>query len=112
VKHVLQYVNGHAASVEHPWIHKAFPGVLLVMAISQQTQPTSEQSHENHTIPDVLLWRGSARYGPHLTDMQEPSGIERRDMAITNNTPGKALWIHGCSTEAACPFTYCSTCFT
>jgi hypothetical protein len=24
--------------------------------------------------------------------MQEPSGIERRDMAITNNTPGEALW--------------------
>ena len=42
------------------------------------TQPTSEQSHENHTIPDVLLWRGRARYRPHFTDMQEPSGIERR----------------------------------
>jgi hypothetical protein len=25
----------------------------------------------------------------HFTDMQEPSGIERRDMAITNNTPGE-----------------------
>jgi hypothetical protein len=30
---------------------------------------------------------------------QEPSGIERRDMAITNNTPGEALWTHGCPTE-------------
>ena len=28
----------------------------------------------------------------HFTDMQEPSGIERRDMAITNNTSGEALW--------------------
>jgi len=25
----------------------------------------------------VLLWRGRARYHPHFTDMQEPSGIER-----------------------------------
>ena len=25
------------------------------------------------------------------TDMQEPSGIERRDIVITNNTPGEAL---------------------
>ena len=62
-------------------------------------QPTSEQSHENHTIPDMLLWRGRARYRPHFTDMQEPSGIERRDMAITNNTPGEALWTRGCPTE-------------
>ena len=31
--------------------------------------------------------------------MQEPSGIERRDMAITNNTPGEALWTRGCPTE-------------
>ena len=29
--------------------------------------------------------------------MQEPSGIERRD--ITNNTPGEALWIRGFFTE-------------
>jgi hypothetical protein len=50
-------------------------------------------------IPDVLLWRGRARYLPHFTDMQEPSGIERRDMAITNNTPGEALWTRGCPTE-------------
>ena len=62
---------------------------------TQQTQPTSEQSHENHTIPDVLLCRGRARYYPHFTDMQEPSGIERRDMAITNNTPWEALWTRG-----------------
>jgi hypothetical protein len=47
-----------------------------------------QSADENHTIPDVLLWRGRARYRPHITDMQEPSGIERRDMAITNNTPG------------------------
>jgi len=33
------------------------------------------------------------------TDMQEPSGIERRDMAITNNTPRDTLWTHGCPTE-------------
>ena len=39
VKHVLQYVNGHAASVEHPRVHKAFPGVLLVMAISLLSMP-------------------------------------------------------------------------
>ena len=31
--------------------------------------------------------------------MQEPSGIQRRDMAITNNTPGEALWIRGHPTE-------------
>jgi hypothetical protein len=66
---------------------------------TQQTQPTSEQSHENHTIPDVLLWRGRARYLPHFTDMQEPSDIERRDMAITNNIPGEALWTRECPTE-------------
>ena len=53
----------------------------------------------DHIIPDVLLWRGRARYRPHFTDMQEPSGIERRDMAITNNTPGEALWTRGCPTE-------------
>jgi hypothetical protein len=58
-----------------------------------------EQSHENHTIPDVLLWCGRARYFLHLTDKQEPSGIERRDMAITNNTPGEAFWTSGCPTE-------------
>ena len=51
-----------------------------------------EQSHENHTTPDVLLWRGRARYLLHFTDKQEQSGIERRDMAITNNIPGEALW--------------------
>jgi hypothetical protein len=34
-------------------------------------------SHENNIIPNVLLWRGRARYHPHFTDMQEPSGIER-----------------------------------
>jgi uncharacterized membrane protein len=47
-----------------------------------------EFTNENHTIPDVLLWRGRARYRPHFTDMQEPSGIERRDMAKrrTDNT--------------------------
>jgi hypothetical protein len=28
-----------------------------------------------------------------------PSGIERRDMTITNNTPGKALSNRGCPTE-------------
>jgi hypothetical protein len=44
--------------------------------------------HENHIIPDVLTWRGRARYRPHFTDMQEPPGIVRRDMNITNNTPG------------------------
>jgi hypothetical protein len=27
------------------------------------------------------------------------SGIERRDMAITNNTPVETLWTHGCPTE-------------
>jgi hypothetical protein len=26
-------------------------------------------------------------------------GIERRDMAITNNTPGEALWTRGYPTE-------------
>jgi hypothetical protein len=26
-------------------------------------------------------------------DMQETSGIERREMVITNNTPGEALWM-------------------
>jgi hypothetical protein len=31
--------------------------------------------------------------------MQEPPGIERRDMAITNNTPGEALWTRGYPTE-------------
>ena len=56
-------------------------------------------SHENHTIPDVLLWRDRARYCPHFTDMQEPSDIERRDMAITNNIPGEALWTRECPTE-------------
>ena len=47
----------------------------------------------------VLLWRERARYRPHLTDMQEPPGIERRDMAITNNTPGEAIWTRGYPTE-------------
>jgi hypothetical protein len=47
----------------------------------------------------MLLRRGRARYHQHFTDMQEPSGIERRDMAITNNTPGEALWTRGCPTE-------------
>jgi hypothetical protein len=42
--------------------------------------------------PDVLMWRGKARYRPHFTDMQEPSGVEKRDMTITNNTPREALW--------------------
>ena len=58
---------------------------------TQQTQPTSEQNHENHTIADVLMRRGRARYRSHFTDMQEPSEIERRGMAITNNTPGVTL---------------------
>ena len=31
--------------------------------------------------------------------MQEPSGIEKRDMAITNNTPEEALWSRGYPTE-------------
>ena len=31
--------------------------------------------------------------------MQEPSGIERRDMAISNYTPGEALWTRGYPTE-------------
>jgi len=31
--------------------------------------------------------------------MQELSGIERRDVAITNNTPGEALWTRGFPTE-------------
>ena len=57
----------------------------------------------SHLLPfyllHVLLWRDRARYRPHLTDMQEPSGIERRDMAITNNTPGEALWTRGYPTE-------------
>ena len=61
----------------------------------QQTQPTSEESPEKHTIPVVLLWRGRARYRPHFTDMQEASGIERRDMAITNNTPGLQEKLYG-----------------
>jgi hypothetical protein len=39
----------------------------------------------NHIIPDVLMWRGKAIYRPHFTDRQEPSGIEKRDMTITNN---------------------------
>jgi hypothetical protein len=47
----------------------------------------------------VLLWRGRARYSPYIIDMQEPSGIERRDMAITNNIPGETLWTRGCPTE-------------
>ena len=47
----------------------------------------------------MFLWIGRARYRPHFTDMQEPSGIERRDMAITNNTPVEALWIRECPTE-------------
>ena len=47
----------------------------------------------------MFLWKGRARYCPHFTDMQEPSGIVRREMVITNNTPGEALWIHGCPTE-------------
>jgi hypothetical protein len=41
------------------------------------------------------MWRGKARYRPHLTDMQEPSGVEKRDMTITNNTPREALWTRG-----------------
>ena len=45
------------------------------------------------------LWRVRVRYRPHFTDMQEPSGIERRDMAISNNTPGEALWSRGYPTE-------------
>ena len=36
---------------------------------------------------------------PTVTDMQEPSRIERRCMDITNNTPGGALWTRGCPTE-------------
>ena len=47
----------------------------------------------------MLLWRGRARYCRHFTDMQEPSGIERREMVITNNTPGEAVWTRGCPTE-------------
>jgi hypothetical protein len=39
----------------------------------------------------MLLLRGRARYRPHFTDIYEPSGVERRDKAITNNTPGKTL---------------------
>jgi hypothetical protein len=35
----------------------------------------------------------------HILDMQKPSGIERSDMTITNNTPGEALWTRGCPTE-------------
>ena len=31
--------------------------------------------------------------------MQELSGIERRDVAITNNTPGEAWWTRGFPTE-------------
>jgi hypothetical protein len=40
-----------------------------------------------------------ARYRPHFTDMQEPSGVEKRDMTITNNTPREALWTRGYPTE-------------
>ena len=31
--------------------------------------------------------------------MQEPSGIEKRYTAITNNTPAEALWTRGYTTE-------------
>jgi hypothetical protein len=31
--------------------------------------------------------------------MQETSGTKRKDMTITNNTPGEALLTCGCSTE-------------
>jgi hypothetical protein len=31
--------------------------------------------------------------------MQEPSDIEKRYMAITNNTAGEALWTRGYTTE-------------
>jgi hypothetical protein len=37
------------------------------------------------------MWRGKAIYRPHFTDRQEPSGIEKRDMTITNNTPKETL---------------------
>ena len=36
---------------------------------------------------------------PTFYRQQEPSDIERRDMAITNNTQGEALWTRGCPTE-------------
>ena len=45
------------------------------------------------------MWRGKARYRPHLTDMREPSGVEKRDMTIINNTPREALWTRGYPTE-------------
>ena len=31
--------------------------------------------------------------------MQQPSGIERRDIAITDNTAGETLWTRGCPRE-------------
>ena len=45
------------------------------------------------------MWRDKARYRPHFTDMQQPSGVEKRDMTITNNTPIDALWTSGYPTE-------------
>ena len=48
-----------------------------------------EQSHENYIIPDMLLWRGRTRYLLHFSEKQESSGIERTNMAITNNTPSR-----------------------
>jgi hypothetical protein len=45
---------------------------------------SNNSSFFNHIIPDVLIWSGKARYRPHFTHMQEPSGIEKRDMTITS----------------------------
>jgi hypothetical protein len=34
-----------------------------------------EFTNENHTIPDVILWRGRARYRPYFADMQDHQAL-------------------------------------
>ncbi|CAG2247163.1 unnamed protein product [Mytilus edulis] len=57
--------------------------VLLKQGVSQtedrtqQTQPTSTQSHESCSISNVSLRRSRAGYGTPVTVMQYPPGIER-----------------------------------
>jgi hypothetical protein len=65
--------------------------------------PSPMCSCGDHTIPDVLLWRSyhprcavQCKIPPHLTNMNHQA---LREEAITNNTPGEALWTHGCPTE-------------
>ena len=53
------------------------------------------------SIPSPMCSCGEAEQDTShiLQTIQEPSGIGIRDLAITNNTPGEALWIRGCPTD-------------